>query len=67
MHLKKKCVDQSFLPELVNILIRYQVSDEYEPILFIGDSLFWSQEIRVKSVSADKPEHTLQPDQELTI
>lgn len=61
----KKC--WSVLPELVNILVWYQVSDEYETILFIGDSLFWSQEICVKSVSADKPEHTLQPDQEPTI
>lgn len=50
----------SVLPESVNILIRHQVSDEDETILFIGDSLFWSQDIRVKSVSAEKPEHTLQ-------
>lgn len=58
MHLK---MCWSVLPEFVNILVRYQVSDEYETILFVGNSLFWSQDIRVKSVSAEKPEHTLQP------
>lgn len=43
----------SVLPEFVNILVRYQVSDEDETILFVGDSLFWSQDIRVKCVSAE--------------
>ncbi len=57
----------SVLPESVNILVWYQVSYEYETILLVGSSLFWSQDTRVKGVSADKPEYSLPADQETNI